>query len=541
LEFVTNFTDHVFLELGLMTRIWAVVVVALAVFLTGQSALAEKRIALVIGNGTYPNLGALKNPPQDAKLMARTLRSLGFEVIERIDANQKGMKKAIKAFGNKLEATGKDAVGLFYYTGHGVQVRGENFLVPVNVDIQDEADVDIEAVSANAVLDNMAFAGNDLNIVILDACRNNPFKRGFRSASRGLARMDASRGTLIAYATSPGDVAADGSGTNSPYTAALATAMRKPDLLVEQMFKQVRVSVQHRTKDAQTPWESSSLTGNFYFVPGSKGSAGGLAAMPLDLNNTQEEIAYWQSIQDSRNSKDFQSYLERYGETGAFTILARNRVKTLRAHESDGTSPARRTAANGKSDQQLATEALIRGRKMILELASNANHVMGIEGMSLTKRVEKFRGLLGEVVDFKPMAQFVLGGYYDTATPDEWAHFYATYKELFLSGYEFTAGENWTGKYEIEKIRAYGKDMLISIRLDREDGLEAVKVGFRVRRRPNSFFGYKIIDALTKGISLLVTQRDDFRTHLKKGGLPYLTDTLEKRFGKAVRPVDIPG
>ena len=114
-------------------------------------------------------------------------------------------------------------------------------------------------------------------------------------------------------------------------------------------------------------------------------------------------------------------------------------------------------------------------------------------------------------------------------------------KELFLSGYEFTAGENWTGKYEIEKIRAYGKDTLISIRLDRVNSSKPVRVGFRVRRKPNSFFGFKIIDALTKGVSLLVTQRDDFRTHLNKGGLPYLTDALEKKFGKAVQPVDIPG
>ena len=169
--------------------------------------------------------------------MARTLRSLGFQVIESIDANQKGMKKAIKSFGNKLEMAGKDTVGLFYYAGHGIQVGGENFLIPVNVDIQTEADVDIEAVSADDVQGYMAFAGNNLNIIIMDACRNNPLKRSFRSASRGLARMNASKGTLIAYATSPGGVAADGSGANSPYTAALATVMRQPGLLVEQMFK----------------------------------------------------------------------------------------------------------------------------------------------------------------------------------------------------------------------------------------------------------------------------------------------------------------
>ena len=199
-----------------MKRFWTAVFIALAIIVTSQPSFAEKRIALVIGNGAYPKFGVLKNPPNDAKLMARTLRSLGFEVIERIDANQKGMKKAIKAFGSKLEAGGKDAVGLFYYAGHGVQVGGENFLIPVNADIQTEADVDIEAVSANDVQGYMAFAGNDLNIIIMDACRNNPFKRSFRSASRGLAKMDASKGTLIAYATSPGDVAADGKGANSP-------------------------------------------------------------------------------------------------------------------------------------------------------------------------------------------------------------------------------------------------------------------------------------------------------------------------------------
>lgn len=167
-------------------------------------------------------------------------------------------------------------------------------------------------------------------------------------------------------------------------------------------------------------------------------------------------------------------------------------------------------------------------------------HVMGHKNMPFAKRIEKFRSLLREVVDFKPMAEFVLGRHYDSATPDEWARFYATYKELFLSGYEFSAGKNWTGEYEIEKTRAYGKDTLISIRFDRENGLEPVKVGFRVRRRPNSFFGYKIIDALTKGVSLLVTQRADFRSHLSAGGIPHLIEALEKKFGKAAQPIDIP-
>ena len=373
------------------------VLIIAATFSFSFSALAEKRVALVIGNGAYDSGGSLANPPNDAKLISGTLRSVGFDVIERINVDQKSMKIAIKAFRRKLAAAGKDAVGLFYYAGHGVQVGTANYLIPVNASIENESDVDIEAVTANTVLRSMEFAGNRLNIVIMDACRNNPYKRGFRSGVQGLARMDATSGMLIAYATAPGDVAADGKGRNSPYTAALAAGMRRPGLSVEQMFKRVRVSVQHRTKNAQTPWESSSLTGDFYFVRGSKGSADRPSATTAEADDTQEEIAYWQSLQESRNPKDFLAYINRYGENGAFFILARNRAKALLADKVDGAAPARQPSPDGKSDQELAAEALLRGRKMMAELFSNANHVMGLEGISMGERIEKFRGLLGGV------------------------------------------------------------------------------------------------------------------------------------------------
>ena len=366
-----------------MTRLWVAAVVAMAILGTTQPSFAEKRIALIIGNGAYPNLGTLKNPPNDAKLMARTLRSLGFEVIERIDVEQKGMKKAIKAFGNKLETAGKEAVGLFYYAGHGVQVRGQNYMIPVNVDIQDEADVDIEAVSANAVLDNLAFAGNDLNIVILDACRNNPFKRSFRAASRGLARMDASKGTLIAYATSPGDVAADGKGANSPYTEALARAMLTPGLNVERVFKEVRNKVIEATNSLQVPWEASSLTGgDFYFNSEGTTPAAAppqLAALPpadqavsAESNaRLQKEVAVWNAIQGSSNPVDFQDYINEYGENGTFSKMAHNKIRRLKSGDDQ-----KERSVTGKSDQQLAGEALIRGRKMIEELTANAEMIL---------------------------------------------------------------------------------------------------------------------------------------------------------------------
>src|SRR5438477_4289763 len=189
------------------------------------AALAlDSRIALVIGNSEYPS-GPLPNPANDAKLMADTLHGVGFEVLLRRNADQTTMKRAIQEFGAQLEKGGPGAVGLFYYAGHGVQLNGLNYLIPTTAQIEREGDVEIEAVSADWVLEQMRYARNRLNIVILDACRNNPFVRSMRSANHGLAVMDAPAGILIAYSTAPGTVAADGSGRNSPYTAALSRAI----------------------------------------------------------------------------------------------------------------------------------------------------------------------------------------------------------------------------------------------------------------------------------------------------------------------------
>ncbi|MET0290996.1 MAG: caspase family protein [Steroidobacteraceae bacterium] len=226
----------------------------------------ERRIALVIGNSAYAS-SPLLNPANDAELIGATLGQVGFEVRLVKDGDQRGMKRAIQEFGADLEKAGPSAVGLFYYAGHGVQLSGRNYLIPVGAQIQRDADVEIEAVGADWVLEQMRYARNRLNFVILDACRNNPFARSFRSSDTGLAKMDAPAGVLIAYSTAPGDVAADGSGRNSPYSAALAQWMRDSDQPAELMFKRVRDVVRRETTERQTPWESSSLTGdNFYFA-----------------------------------------------------------------------------------------------------------------------------------------------------------------------------------------------------------------------------------------------------------------------------------
>jgi len=238
-----------------------------ALTVVGWSAAisAETRIALVIGNSEYSS-GPLPNPANDAKMIGDTLSSLGFEVIARRNADQNTMKRAIQEFGARLEKGGPSAVGLFYYAGHGVQLNGRNYLIPTTAQIEREGDVEIEAVSADWVIEQMRYARNRLNIVILDACRNNPFTRSMRSVDHGLASMDAPAGILIAYSTAPGAVAADGSGRNSPYTEALSQAMRDLHEPVEQVFKHVRVGVMSATSGKQVPWESSSLTGDFYFA-----------------------------------------------------------------------------------------------------------------------------------------------------------------------------------------------------------------------------------------------------------------------------------
>ncbi len=222
----------------------------------------DRRIALVIGNGSYKS-SPLRNPVNDAVDVASKLKRLGFDVTDGKDMTRKEMRSAIRAFGDNLK---KGGVGLFYYAGHGMQVKGKNYLIPVGVDIQSEDEVEDEAIDAGLVMRKMERAGNTMNMVFLDACRDNPFARSFRTSSRGLAQMDAPSGSLIVYATAPGSVAADGKGRNGIFTKNLLLHLNTPGLEVGTMLRMVRVSVKKDTDGKQVPWESSSLEGEFYFV-----------------------------------------------------------------------------------------------------------------------------------------------------------------------------------------------------------------------------------------------------------------------------------
>jgi len=224
---------------------------------------SQKRLALVIGNGNY--LGSsLANPENDAREMKNILLQYGFDVLEHENLNQSQMKKAMDEFGDKLKNYN---VGLFFYAGHGIQSKGYNYLVPVDANIKSEEQVEYDCVQADRILAFMESSGTSVNIIILDACRNNPFERSWtRSASgMGLAFMNAPKGSLIAYATAPGSTASDGSGKNGLYTSALLESIRIPNINILQVFQNVRNIVTEKSAGKQTPWESTSLTGDFYF------------------------------------------------------------------------------------------------------------------------------------------------------------------------------------------------------------------------------------------------------------------------------------
>jgi uncharacterized caspase-like protein/sRNA-binding protein len=242
-------------------------------FLINPSSLiaaTERRIALVIGNSAYTS-APLKNPVNDATAMATQLQKLGFTVVLKKNANLRVMEDAIIDFGDRLKRGG---VGLFFYAGHGLQVGGGNYLIPIGAKINRESDIKYETLDAGKILDEMANANNGLNIVILDACRDNPYSRSFRNAARGLAIVsNAPAGTFISYSTSPGTVAKDGDGRHSPYAEALLRYMKEPGLTIEQVFKSVRAKLGKETGGKQIPWELSSLQGEFYFAPGSAGKS----------------------------------------------------------------------------------------------------------------------------------------------------------------------------------------------------------------------------------------------------------------------------
>jgi len=258
-----------------------------ALLLGGQSAFAENRLALVIGQSAYRSVPALPNPANDARAVTQMLTDSGFEVSTASDLSQGQMREAVSDFAGKVAAKGADTVALVFYAGHGLQVDGENFLVPVDIDPKREADIPIQAVRLNDILNTLTSVPSKMRILMLDACRNNPFPE-LKTAGSGLAIVDAkvgAPGTFMSFSTSPGAVAEDGSGNNSPYTNALLAA-GKENIPIEETFKRVRLAVNKVTDGRQTPWDSSSLTEDFRF-------SGTSIAAPKPAAAPKKSVAEW--------------------------------------------------------------------------------------------------------------------------------------------------------------------------------------------------------------------------------------------------------
>jgi hypothetical protein len=291
-------------------------------------AHADKRVALVIGNSNYRYVSGLDNPANDARLMAETLRGLGFTLVggsAQIDLDKAALDAAVRRFGSDLQ--GAD-VGLFYYAGHGVQVRGSNYLVPINANPTREADVDFELADVAMLLRQMEASGTRLNLVVLDACRNDPFGgRGLRDAAAGLAQMRAPEGTLISFATQPGNVAQDGRDGNSPFTKAFAQTIRKPGLGIFDAVNEVGLAVKRATGGQQQPWFSTSpIDGGFYFA----GPAQQLTQPPTSVavDPCIAAAEHWRSAQAINTRAAYEDHLKRFPNC-AFAGLAQARIQTL--------------------------------------------------------------------------------------------------------------------------------------------------------------------------------------------------------------------
>ena len=287
-----------------------------------STVFAEKRVALVIGNATY-KIAPLKNPVNDASSISSALSQLGFEVTTKLNANKRTMKQAISKFGKALAQP--NTVGLFYFAGHGIQVKNRNYLIPINSTIEGEADVEFEGIDAGRILGQMESAGNNLNLVILDACRDNPFGGSFRSAKRGLARVNVPKGSMILYAASPGERAADGTGKNGVFTQNLLSKLKQPGLTVDQVFKQTASAVYSDTGKAQLPYREGSIIGEFYFKPGKQQVASISPKQPV-LTSTSAEDTFIKYM-NQEDPSQMALYLQQY-PAGKLSALFKLKLKS---------------------------------------------------------------------------------------------------------------------------------------------------------------------------------------------------------------------
>jgi uncharacterized caspase-like protein len=330
-----------------------------------DAAKADRRVAFVVGNGAYKNVQPLPNPPIDAKSMASVLRNVGFEVVEGTNLTRDKMTERLLEFGKK--AQGAD-VALFFYAGHGIAISGTNYLLPIDADIKSEMDVKLgAAINIDLTLDQ-TMGDAKVKLVFLDACRDNPFaaKMKANAATRsvnvqtGLAEMKSGEGTLIAFATGPGQTALDGQeGTNSPFTRALMANIAKPGIEIQQAMTQVRAQVNEETNKGQLPWGHTNLIGSVYLngaaapaTAAAAPSSSGPAPVASASSGSDVELEFWRSIKESNKPEEFNAYLTNY-PNGQFKSLALARIASLQ----DGPSTTTRNLTTGVDPATFKDEA----------------------------------------------------------------------------------------------------------------------------------------------------------------------------------------
>ncbi len=291
---------------------------------------AAERLALVIGNAEYDSktLTPLKNPANDAALIADSLKSTGFKVDLILNADLRTMKRGIRDFTDKLKEAGEGAVAVVYYSGHGFEAGGRNYLAPLKADLRDEVDAEFEALSVDWVLSAVERSHEGANIVILDACRNTALTRSAGGTAGGFGFLNSTpRGSFISFATAPGSTATDGKGLNSPYTAAIAREILVPGATVETVFKRVRLHVVEATNGDQVPWDHSSLTSDIVLTPSDAAPAGQAAPQSsAAASDIQLELQFWNDVKDSNDKGQIQAYLDRF-PNGSFAELAKTRLQ----------------------------------------------------------------------------------------------------------------------------------------------------------------------------------------------------------------------
>ena len=337
-------------------RYLAVIVCLICMIFTADAAKADRRVAFVVGNGAYKNVAQLPNPPVDAKAMAAVLRNVGFEVVEGTNLTRDTMTERLLEFGKK--AQGAD-VAVFFYAGHGIAINGTNYLLPVDADIKSEMDVKLgAAINIDLTLDQ-TMSDAKVKLVFLDACRDNPFAAKIKSNSAtrsvsvqsGLAEMKSGEGTLIAFATGPGQTALDGKeGTNSPFTRALIAHIATPGVEIQQAMTEVRAQVNEETNKGQLPWGHTNLIGAVYLNPSAAPAASaaapavtGSTAVASTSSGSDVELEFWRSVKESNKPEELNAYLTNF-PNGKFKSLALARIASL---ESGPSSTATRTLTPG--------------------------------------------------------------------------------------------------------------------------------------------------------------------------------------------------